>query len=169
MEDLGAAFTTGHWDKQSLETRTGGQIMQDFAGHGEEFGFYTKYNAKTYIYTYNAKSLKVLKQGLSMVRLHFWNHSGCDVENILGKGQGLERGDQLGSCWCSSNEREWHLELGWWLGRWEPQGRKQEALSCGLKFLQGEAGRILQVTDRHRDGYRKKWGQDDMKCCRKNV
>lgn len=57
--------------------------MQGLIGHGKEFEFYSKYNAK---------SLQVLKQTINMVQVIFFNdHSGSDVEKILGKGQELER------------------------------------------------------------------------------
>lgn len=63
--------------------------MLGLAGHSKEFGFCSKYNAK---------SSKGLKRGISMIQdIFLKDHSCFDMENISGKGQELEGEDQLGS------------------------------------------------------------------------
>lgn len=61
--------------------------MQSLEGRGKEFGFYSEYNAD---------SLKVLKQGTSMIPIVFLKaHSGCDVENYIGEGAGAGEGRSI--------------------------------------------------------------------------
>lgn len=56
--------------------------MQGLEGHGKEFEFYSKYNAKF---------LKALKQTISIVHvMSLKDHPGSDVEKLSGKGQELE-------------------------------------------------------------------------------
>lgn len=57
-------------------------------------------------------------------------HSGCDTENILGEGQGLEKGDQSGAG-EAIHVRGLASRTGWRLGSWDPpQGGRKLVESC---------------------------------------
>lgn len=123
--------------------------MQGLAGHGKEFGFCSKDNVK---------SSKGLEQGISVIQVIFFLKITLALMWRMYQGRSRIWKEEIDEKALVKVQERDDTILDWgggWIGG-EPQGGQQEALGCGLKLHQWEAGRTLQVTEAHRDGWSKR-------------